>query len=321
MSGTYRATAALALSLGTVAVALGPTAQAAEEPEQCRLVRMSDPGWTDITSTNAALGVVLEALGYEQNVETLAVPVTFESLKNDDIDAFLGNWMPAQTPFIEPLTAEQEIDVIGPNLQNAKFTLAVPAEVAEAGVRDFADLAAHADRFKSTIYGIEPGAPANQNIQRMIDAGEFGLGDWTLTESSEQAMLSQVDRAGRRDEWIVFLAWEPHPMNTKYDLTYLSGGDAYFGPNYGSTTVNTVTRHGYVEECPNVGRLLRQTAFSVDMENQIMGAILDLGMDGKEAAAEWLRAHPEVLDGWLDGVTTWDGEEGLPAVKAALGIS
>ena len=183
------------------------------------------------------------------------------------------------------------------------------------------DLAAHADKFGRTIYGIEPGAPANQNIQRMIDAGEFGLGDWTLTESSEQAMLSQVDRAGRRDEWIVFLAWEPHPMNTKYDLTYLSGGDAYFGPNYGSTTVNTVTRHGYVDECPNVGRLLRQTAFTVDMENEIMAAILDQGMDGKEAAAEWLRAHPEVLDGWLEGVTTQDGQEGLPVVKAALGLS
>ncbi|HET6519297.1 MAG TPA: glycine betaine ABC transporter substrate-binding protein, partial [Geminicoccaceae bacterium] len=152
MSGTHRASA-FALSLAVGAVALGPAALAADEPERCRLVRMSDPGWTDITSTNAVLGVVLEGLGYEQNVETLAVPVTFESLKNDDIDVFLGNWMPAQTPFIEPLTAERQIDVIGPNLENAKFTLAVPSYVAEAGVRGFADLAGHADQFKSTIYG------------------------------------------------------------------------------------------------------------------------------------------------------------------------
>jgi glycine betaine/proline transport system substrate-binding protein len=319
MSGLHRAST-FVLSLVGVAVALGPVALAADEPERCRVVRMSDPGWTDITSTNAVLGVVLDGLGYEQNVETLAVPVTFESLKNDDIDAFLGNWMPAQTRFIEPLTAEQEIDVIGPNLENAKFTLAVPAEVAEAGVRDFTDLAPHADRFDRTIYGIEPGAPANQNIQRMIDAGEFGLGDWTLVESSEQAMLSQVDRAARQDEWIVFLAWEPHPMNTAYDLEYLSGGDAYFGPNYGATTVNTVTRHGYVAECPNVGRLLRQTTFTVDMENESMAAILAQDRGPEEAAAEWLRENPEVLDDWLDGVTTFEGEPGLPAVKEALGV-
>ena len=43
-------------------------------------------------------------------------------------------------------------------------------------------------------------------------------------------------------------------------------------------------------------------------------------MDPEEAAADWLRAHPEVLNDWLEGVTTWEGEEGLPAVKAALGI-
>ncbi len=43
-------------------------------------------------------------------------------------------------------------------------------------------------------------------------------------------------------------------------------------------------------------------------------------MDPEEAAADWLRAHPEVLSGWLEGVTTRDGREGLPAVKAVLGI-
>ena len=34
-------------------------------------------------------------------------------------------------------------------------------------------------------------------------------------------------------------------MNTEFHLTYLSGGDAYFGPNYGGATVNTVTRTGF----------------------------------------------------------------------------
>ncbi|MEO3431967.1 choline ABC transporter substrate-binding protein [Inquilinus sp. CAU 1745] len=291
----------------------------AANPE-CRVVRMSDPGWTDITSTNAVFGNLLAGLGYERQVESIAVSITFQALKNGDIDVFLGNWMPSQTTFIEPLTAEGAIEVIAPNLQGIRFTLAVPDHVSEAGVTDFADLADHAEEFESTIYGIEPGAPANRHIQRMIDTGDFGLGDWTLVESSEQGMLSQVDRAERRDEWVVFLAWEPHPMNMKYDITYLSGGDEYFGPNYGSATVNTVTRTGYVEECPNIGKLLEQLQFTVEMENEIMAMILDEGMEPMDAAAAWLEQHPEVLEPWLQGVTTIDGAEGLPAVKAHLGL-
>ncbi len=65
---------------------------------------MSDPGWADITSTNAMLGLVLDGLGYKQKVDTLAVPVTFEALKNGQLDVFLGNWMPAQDRFVKPLT-------------------------------------------------------------------------------------------------------------------------------------------------------------------------------------------------------------------------
>jgi glycine betaine/proline transport system substrate-binding protein len=302
----------------TLAGLLLATPLVAAEPESCATVRMSDPGWTDITSTNGILGALLQPLGYTQKVDTLAVPVTFESLKNSQIDVFLGNWMPAQKRFIEPLTAEKAIEVIRPNLDGIRFTLAVPAYVAEAGVKDFADLAKHADQFDHKIYGIEPGAPANQNIQKMIDAKDFGLDGWTLVESSEQGMLSQVDRASRQKGWIVFLAWEPNPMNTKYPLAYLSGGDAYFGPNYGGATVYTVTKRDLSNNCPNLARLLSQLAFTVDMENQIMGMIQDEGADGKAAAVKYLKAHPDLLAGWLAGVTTRDGQDGLTAVRAAL---
>jgi glycine betaine/proline transport system substrate-binding protein len=49
-----------------------------------------------------------------------------------------------------------------------------------------------------------------------------------------------------------------------------------------------------------------------------MGSILDDGMDGRTAAAKYLKAHPDLLSGWLAGVTTRDGQDGLAAVRAAL---
>src|SRR5918911_5494757 len=221
--------AALALLLGAT---LAAGTAAAADPDSCKTVKMSDPGWTDITSTNALVGTVLKPLGYAQVVDTLSVPITYDALKNGQISAFLGSWQPAQAKMLEPLKAAEKVEVVGHNLQGAKFTLAVPSYVAQAGVKTVDDLAAHADKFGKKIYGIDPGAAANQNILKMIDDKASGLDGWDLVESSEQGMLAQVDRAVRKKGWIVFLAWEPNPMNTKFDLTYLSGGETYLGPNY-----------------------------------------------------------------------------------------
>ena len=296
------------------------TLASAAEPQSCTQVNMAGPGWTDIDATNAMTGVVLKALGYTQKVANLSVPITYQGLKKGQIDVFLGNWMPAQAPVGKPFEEEKSIEVVHPNLTNAKFTLAVPDYVAAAGVHSFADLAKNADKFDNKIYGIEPGAPANQNIKKMVDDKAFGLGNWKVVESSETGMLTQVERAVREKKWIVFLAWEPHLMNTKFKLTYLDGGDKYFGPNYGGATVNTVVRSGYAAQCPNVGRLFKQLTFNVDLENGVITEVLEKKTGVDVAATEALKRHPELLKSWLDGVNTASGANGLQAVQTALGV-
>lgn len=302
----------------TAALTLAATAlpALADDAQTCGTVRYSDPGWTDITATNGVAAVLLESLGYTPDIATLSVPVGYEALKNGQTDVFLGNWMPAQQKFRDDLDAAGTIDVLAQNLEGAKFTLAVNKAGADAGVKDFADLDAQKDAFGGKIYGIEPGAPANQSIQAMIDADEFGLGDWELVESGEQAMLAQVSRSA--DAPVVFLAWAPHPMNEAVEITYLSGGDAQFGPDFGGATVHTLARKEWVEACPNAARLFSQLVFDVPMENVLMGKILNDGMDAKEAAKEWLAANPEAAAKWLDGVTTLAGQPGADAVKAAV---
>lgn len=284
----------------------------------CGTVSFSDVGWTDITATTAATTTVLDALGYETDVKVLSVPVTYTSLANGDIDIFLGNWMPTMEADIAPYREAGTVDTVRMNLDGAKYTLAVNKAAANLGIADFADIAAHADALDGKIYGIEPGNDGNRLIMDMIAADEFGLSGFEVAESSEQGMLAQVARADRRGEPVVFLGWEPHPMNANFDMTYLSGGDDWFGPNYGGAQVYTNTRAGYAEECPNVGKLLNNLEFSLAMENEIMAAILDNGEDPNEAAAAWLKANMGVLDGWLDGVTTADGGDAMAAVSAAL---
>jgi glycine betaine/proline transport system substrate-binding protein len=300
------------------ALFLGSAALAAE-PESCRTVRFSDVGWSDITATTALTSTVLEGLGYETRADILSVPVTYQSLKNGDIDVFLGNWMPTMEADIAPFLADGSVEVVRANLEGAKYTLAVPKYLADQGLKDFADIAKFKEQLDGQIHGIEPGNDGNRLIQRMIDEGQFGLAGFEVVESSEQGMLAEVQRASRGSDPIVFLGWEPHPMNTNFELVYLTGGDDVFGANFGGATVHTNVRKGYLQECPNVGKLLQNLAFTLPMESEVMGGILDDGKDAEEAAAEWLKANPGVLDGWLAGVTTFDGGDGLAAVKGQLG--
>ncbi|MEJ2042094.1 MAG: choline ABC transporter substrate-binding protein [Reinekea sp.] len=307
-------------TLTAVALALSLSASTVFAAGSCDMVRFSDVGWTDITATTAATSEILTGLGYKTKTQLLSVPVTYKSLANSDIDVFLGNWMPTMEADIANYRKAGTVETIKMNLAGAKYTLAVPKYVYDAGVNDFADIAKFADKFKDKIYGIEPGNDGNRLIQDMIDTNAFGLEGFSLVESSEAGMLSQVSRAVKRNNFIVFLGWAPHPMNANIDMAYLSGGDEYFGPNYGGANVFTNVRKGYVDECPNVGQLLTNLQFTLPMENEIMGAILDDGQDPQAAANTWLKNHPEILNGWLDGVETIDGKPGLAAVKSYLKI-
>jgi len=287
----------------------------------CSTVRFSNVGWTDISATTGLTTQVLHGLGYKTTIDLLSVPVTFSSLKNKNIDVFLGNWMPTMKGIIEPYEKSGAVQVIGPNLVGAKYTLAVNREAYDGGVHSFADIAKYRKEFNGRIYGIEPGNDGNRLISKMINENAFGLGKFQLVSSSEAGMLSQVKRDVRRHKWIVFLGWEPHPMNTEFKMNYLKGGDDYFGPDYGGAKVYTKLRKGYLQECPNVGKLLTNLKFSLPMENQVMGYIMNDGQQPSAAAKKWLKANPEVLTSWLAGVKTKSGGNGLAAVKKYLDVN
>ncbi|MFJ4195626.1 choline ABC transporter substrate-binding protein [Pseudomonas sp. NPDC089534] len=283
--------------------------------QSCETVKMADPGWSDIAATNAITGFLLDGMGYKPKVDTLAVPITFGGLKDGQVDVFLGNWMPAQQGFYDKFVATGDVTQLAKNLDGTEFTLAVPDYVWDAGVHDFADLNKYADKFDKKIYGIGSGAPANISLQEMIKKDDFGMGQWKLIESSEQAMLAEVSRAVKKQKFVTFLGWTPHPMNVQLKMHYLKGGEKYFGD---TGSVHTLTRKGYAEACPNVGRLLTNLSFTQQMENSIMAEVVNKKISNADAAKAWIKANPAVLEKWLDGVKTVDGKDALPAVKARL---
>ncbi len=99
---TFRRTTA-ALAAGLVASLATAGIAAAEEPMECRKVVFSDVGWSDISATTALASTVLQALGYQTETKILSVPVTYTAMSTDDVDVFLGNWMPTMEPISPPI--------------------------------------------------------------------------------------------------------------------------------------------------------------------------------------------------------------------------
>ena len=303
-----------AAALGVTAI-LSSGAALAGDPESCKAVRLSDVGWTDIQATTGVASVILTALGYEPDVKVLSVPVTYASLKNKDLDVFLGNWMPSMTNDVKAYTDDKSVETISQNLEGAGYGIVVPTYVADAGVKTLTDLGKFKDKFSSKIYGIEAGNDGNRIILDMIKNPKDNLEGFELVESSEAGMLTQAEQSMKNNEWVAFLGWTPHPVMGAMKITYLEGmGDSGFG----AATVSTNVRKGYTTECPNVGKFIANLKFNLDMEGEMMDAILK-GGDANTAASDWLKKHPDAVTPWIAGVTTFDGGDASAAVKTALG--
>ena len=276
---------------------------------QCKTVNLGIVDWTDVRVTTAFAQVLLEKLGYEIEISEHSVEGIYTDLASGKLDAFLGNWMPTMASIVEPHIQKNKIESLSMNLDNARYTLAVPSYVYDAGVKSFADLAKHKDKFGGRIYGLEKGNDGNILIQKMIDKNDFGLKSFRLFPTSERIMLAQVKRRTRENQWIVFLAWTPHPMNTQYDIHYLAGGDDYFGPNYGGSTVHTNIRQGLASNCPNIARFLTNLKFNVEMEGNIIGTVMNEFVPADRAVRDWMYNNPQQVSVWLKGVTHENGNK------------
>jgi glycine betaine/proline transport system substrate-binding protein len=280
-----------------------------EEPFEATLARQPWPG---ITVKTAVANQVLEEIGYRTETTEVPVEVTAQALSEGQVDGYLGNWWPSQKVTFEESIGNDSIEVVGTNLEGTLFRPAVPTFVAEElGVTSFADLDENRGAFGGEILGIEPGTPGNQTIQEAIQQDAYGLGDWELVDSSTAAMLAEVGRRIEDREPVVFLAWKPHWMAVQWDLTFLEDPEGVWP---GAGEVRTLARAGLDQEQPNLHRFLSQVR--VDTETQSRW-ILEFDKEGKpedEVAREWISNNLDVVQGWLEGVQTSDGE---PAAEAA----
>ena len=268
-----------------------------------------------IAKTNVA-STIVDALGYQTEVQELGVPTVFQGLDTGDLDVFVEAWFPTmQTNFDEV----DDVESVTTNLEQATFSIAVNQEACEAGVTSHEDLAQFADRFEEggtpTIYGLEPGNDGNQVVLDMIENDQYNLGDWELIESSTNGMLSEVDRRLGDGEWVAWTGWEPHWMNNRYNMCLLEDPEEAWG---GPSHVETLVNNEFPEQFPELYTFFEQMVVTPEIQRELIDGIDNSGLSPEEFALQWLRDNPEVTDNWLAGIEATDGTDGAEALRSYL---
>lgn len=300
-------------ALCVAALSIGAGLAQAKAPPACHTVRLGYGGWVDNHVQNAVFSAVAEPLGYRVKIEQSSLKTIYSRLADNRLDVYLQNWMPdnwmsSERAMRESYISRKEISVAGADLTGARHTLAVPAYLYREGLKDFADIHKFAKQLNYTIYGIEPDNVGDQHILSMIRHDKFGLGGFHLVQAGAKTMLRALAEKEKRHEPILFLGWEPDPMNVEYDIRYLSGGGAAFGSDEGAAKSLILTRRGYAAQCPDMGRLLSNFRVPVRAESRMMYDVLVKHEDAKSVAAAWVARHPAWLKRMRGDVASLDGK-------------
>ena len=267
------------------------------------------PGVTIKTHVAAKIG---EYLGYETEMTSGSQAIVFKGMDTGDLDVFLGNWLPTMKMHFDKYEEKGAVHNVRVNLFDVVYRTAVPEYVYEAGVKSLADLNEYADKFNSKIYGIEPGNEGNIIIQDAIKNNNYNLENWSLQASSTAGMLTSVKRAINNEEWIAFNGWKPHYMNVMFDLRYLEDPEGIWGEG---ERVYTVARNGYQDENPNFYKFLEQFKVTAPIQNKWIDSYKRQEKDPEVVAEEWIANNLDVVNQWVYGVETADGEMARKAIK------
>jgi glycine betaine/proline transport system substrate-binding protein len=269
-------------------------------------VTLVEQPWVDLQVENEISKQLLTKLGYNVKVDNVSVELGAQALSTGDADAYLGNWWPSQKPTYGSLIDGGKVDVASTLMTGTEYAPAVPGDVAtKYGISSLADLDKHGKEFDHKIYGIEPGSPGNETIQKAIDADAYGLGDWKLVESGTPAMLAQVEKSEKDHKAIVFLAWSPHWMTVQFKTVFLKDPKHVWG---GAGEIRTVTRAGFASSSPDITKFLSNETFSTDEAGQFYFDHDKSKKSLSEIASAWITANPDKVKTFIAGVKSAKGQ-------------
>lgn len=247
--------------------------------------------WDCATSQAHIVAAVLEE-HFDLDVELMSVDagILWTGLAQGDLDAFVSAWLPITHGFYWD-RYEDQLENLGPNFHGASIGLVVPDYVP---ISSITELNEHAREFRNLIYGIDPGAGIMAATDEALDA--YNL-NFTVIDSSDAAMVTQLGQAIRAEDWIIVTGWVPHWKFDSYDLKFLEDPEGIYGED---ETINTIVRAGFRDDfAPEVVSFFERFYLTQPQLHEMMNLIRKTNQSLLEVAKDWIQENSEAVEGWL----------------------
>ena len=260
---------------------------------QAKPIRIGWTAWSDAEAvTNIAKLILEQRLAQKVELVMTDVALRYAGLERGQIDLMLMAWLPGtHQSYYEKVKGS--VENLGALYTDAKLGWAVPADIPVATLKTIEDLKKPEvmEKLGGKIQGIDAGAGLMKLSEAAIKT--YGL-DYKLLTASDAAMVSALDRAIQRKQWIVVTTWSPHWMFSQYKLRYLEDPKQALG---GAESIHALARKGFSADFPAAAAFIRNLKISLaDLEGVMLKA---RDSNAAKEAAAYIASHGEQVNRWV----------------------
>lgn len=252
-------------------------------------IRIAYANWAEGIAVTHLAKEILEEQGYRVELLNADIAPIFTSLVRGKTDVFMDSWLPVtHADYFRKY--DGKLETLGQVYDSARIGLVVPAYVP---IHSINELPQHAEKFNGEIVGIDAGTGIMKCTEQAIT--EYDL-EYNLLISSGPAMTALLDKAIRKNEWIVVTGWTPHWMFDRYDLKVLADPKNMYGD---SESIYSIARYGFSQEHPFAAELLGNIHLTDSEIGSLMEAIEQTRGTEREAVQEWINQNRTLVDSWI----------------------
>ncbi|MCG6860469.1 MAG: glycine betaine ABC transporter substrate-binding protein [Chromatiaceae bacterium] len=258
-------------------------------------IKIGWTAWSDAEFvTKLAKRILEERMGVDVELLQTDIAPQYQGLATGSIDIMLMSWQPqTHEDYIKKVCTK--VVNLGLLYTHARLGWVIPNYIPEGDLKSIADLNKPDVREKldGTITGIDPGAGLTRLSEKAIE--DYGL-DYELQVSSGAGMTAALERAVRRDEWIVVTGWSPHWMFGAYDLRYLEDPKGVLGS---FERVHALARMGFYQDNVEAASFFSRMQIPIDDLQKAMYDAQQTSYEG--AVTRYIQNNPARVDYWLTG--------------------